>query len=127
MSNCQVCKHPFTQHIQPGYIGEPHCSEFCATVTEADRVKFLTLKPGEFGIFPCPECGCVIEDEYDPDDCCSSCAPERASRVRGGLLKKALPYLQACAKHGVPGCWDDKVMDLEVEGLIKAIQREVKS
>jgi hypothetical protein len=37
---CPVCKFPIERHEQPGYIGEPFCSEFCATTSAEEKLKF---------------------------------------------------------------------------------------
>jgi hypothetical protein len=62
-------------------------------VSDEDKAKFLALKPGDFGPYPCAECGGTVEDEYEPDGICCLCEDPRAKRVRGELLREALPYL----------------------------------
>ena len=76
MANCPCCKLEIHVHEQPGYRSE-HCSEFCATISDEDKEKFSKLQPGEFGLWPCPDCGCCIEDEYIPTSCCGACGDKR--------------------------------------------------
>jgi hypothetical protein len=60
------------------------------------------LRPDEvgkyYGLWPCTECGCVVEDEYPGrggDSFCSRCWPKVRLRRRDGLLREALPHLPA--------------------------------
>lgn len=49
-------------------------------VSASDRKAFASLKPGDWGVYPCPDCGQPIEDEYAPDSCCTECAARRRLR-----------------------------------------------
>lgn len=91
---CPICKRAFYREEHDGgeFVSEG-CSEFCATQDDAIRLQFTQLKAGDWGIYPCAECGCAIEDEYTPGSICSRCVAPRAKRVRGELLREALPYL----------------------------------
>jgi hypothetical protein len=74
------------------------CSDFCATQPAEVQAKFLTMEPGYYGLWPCTECGCVVEDEYPGrggDSFCSRCWPKVRLRRRDGLLREALPHLPA--------------------------------
>jgi hypothetical protein len=84
MATCPICKFEIRVHEQPGYRAE-FCSEFCGTTTQAEKEKFLALKEGELGLYPCSECGVIIEDEYHPGGICSQC---------GKLKSAALDALQ---------------------------------
>lgn len=88
---CKVCGFLIEQHVQPGYVGEPHCSEFCAVATPEEKAAYVAgLPEGEFALYPCKESGCPIQDEYRATtDCCASCSTKRKARVRGELLKRA--------------------------------------
>lgn len=61
MTTCNVCQ----QEIQ-SYSGDgEHCSEFCIQATDEEKQKWVSgaLKVGDFGVYPCKECGSTIEDE----------------------------------------------------------------
>lgn len=93
---CPVCKFPIERNEQPGYIGEPFCSEFCAVATPEQKAAWqVGLPEGGFVLYPCSESGCAIEDAFSKDSvgCCSSCSDKRKARVRGELLTQALPFL----------------------------------
>ena len=84
---CRVCKFPIETYDE----GESKvCSEFCAQTSEKEKLDFLTLKPGEYGVWPCSENGCPTEGEYTPNECCASCTPKRDARVRRELLQEVL-------------------------------------
>jgi len=77
------------------------CSEFCATVSPETIAKWKALQPGDFGIWPCPDCGCAIEDTYNPSDCCGDCGPERERRRLKALLKECLPHVPDELAHRI--------------------------
>ncbi len=90
---CVYCKRPCYRTEYRDYVDEG-CSEFCATQTQKVLEAFLLMKAGDYGVFPCSECGCAVEDfDYEPGSWCSSCTPKRAKRIYGELLTEALPYL----------------------------------
>lgn len=97
---CVYCKRPHYRNDHGDYVDEG-CSEFCATQDNDTKARLLDLKAGEFGIWPCSECGCAVEDEYEPGAICSKCVHPRAARVRGELLKEALPFLPPALKAKV--------------------------
>ena len=68
-------------------------SEFCTVLSEEDRAEFAKLKPGDYGFWPCSECGCIIDDQYTPGGWCTSCSPRRRIRLLSELLREALPHL----------------------------------
>ena len=91
-TECLVCKHPIYSEVMDGgrYIMDG-CSEFCALASDQEREGFLKLKGGEYGAYPCFECGCTIEDEYEPESNCSSCSPKveiRTLKARIAELEK---------------------------------------
>jgi hypothetical protein len=89
MSTCDVCKREIDDETQ-------WCSEFCNVVGEGDRLAYRNLKPGEWGIWPCSECGCPIEDELPAEDSeriCSTCWPKVKAKKLTALLTEALPHL----------------------------------
>lgn len=86
---CTVCKFPVRLEGN-----EPYCSEFCATVREEDRQRFTMLKRGHWGLFPCADCGTTIEDDYEPNACCSECYPKRKLRKAESDLQTAHTQLQ---------------------------------
>lgn len=87
MTECRICKFPVQSHDGGEFTS---CSDFCATTSEREKMDFLTLQPGEYGVWPCSEGGCATEGEYKPGAFCSSCAPKRDARVRGELLQRML-------------------------------------
>lgn len=105
---CSICKFPcYREEHDGGEFVSEGCSEFCATQDDAVLLQFGQLKAGSWGVWPCAECGCAVEDEYEPGSICSRCVTPRAARVRGELLKEAAPFL--------PRALLDKVM-AELEG-----------
>lgn len=68
-------------------------SNFCFTTTPEEREALKTLRPGEWGCWPCSDCGVAIDDVYTPGGCCSWCHPERQLKMLKQLLEEALPHL----------------------------------
>jgi hypothetical protein len=93
-TRCDLCGHNHyrEEHDGGAFVSEG-CSEFCATATEEERAAFRTLQPGEYGVWPCSECGGTTEGDYTPGAWCSSCDPKRAKRVRGELLRECLRHV----------------------------------
>lgn len=109
MATCPDCLHEYDKY---------GCSEFCATVPEADRRKWHDFVPVEdtpegedtcWGLYPCAECGGIIDDEFYKDRICGTCGPRVKARKRTELLKRVL-------EHG----------NVLPQGLIEDIQRELK-
>lgn len=90
-SLCEVCKRPI-ERADEYSVG---CSEFCLVTSKEVKEASLQLKPGDFGIYPCSECGCAVEDVYDEESCCASCAPTVTLRTRTKLLSEAAVYAPA--------------------------------
>ena len=89
---CPTCKRTIRNEHDCG----PFCSEFCATVTDKEREEWLNAKQGDYVVYPCPECGCPVEGEWDPDPhkaMGSCCANKVRLRERTDVLKKALSFL----------------------------------
>lgn len=91
---CEVCKRVYHREFHRDYVDEG-CSEFCATVTAEEKAKFPTLKSGDYGVFPCSECGCATEGDYEPGEWCGKCHPKVQLRLRDALLQEAIPHLPA--------------------------------
>jgi len=89
---CDVCKRPYTREEGYDYTFEG-CSEFCASESDVGIQAFLALQPGEYGIWPCPDCGCSVEGEYEPGGVCSNCARTRKHNRIRQLLEEAIPYM----------------------------------
>jgi hypothetical protein len=100
---CPICKRPIGSYNW--------CSEFCERVNLPGKDAFKNLKKGDWGFWPCAECGCVVEDEYVPDGCCSQCAPKRTARIRADLLAKLL----GCASLSAPTSTTDVVYLVPLE------------
>ncbi len=86
--NCRICKRHIEVYDQGAADESRYCSAFCAESTAEEKIAFLILRPGEFGVYPCSECGCAIEDEYKLGEHCGSCEPKVESRRRLDLLTK---------------------------------------
>lgn len=89
MDTCDVCK-------RASYHGRNYtlCSNFCAETTDADKAKWLAMQPGDWGYYPCAECGCVMEDEYSgPGAICSDCHPRVQLRKSNALLEETVRIL----------------------------------
>jgi hypothetical protein len=83
------------QHGRCPHCGFPldkdnYCSLFCLEATGQELIELKSLKEGEWGIFPCAECGGPLEAEFGVDVICAPCAPRRRLRVRTALLHKVL-------------------------------------
>jgi len=86
---CEVC----LQDIHDDGYGF-YCSEYCMVAPREDQKRFQAgLKSGDFALYPCAECGCAIEDVYEPGASCSRCYPKVRLRTQVQLLKQALPYV----------------------------------
>jgi hypothetical protein len=92
---CTVCGFPhFREVLDGGDTVNEGCSEFCARESDEVIAKFKAgFQEGEYGIFPCSECGEPMEGEWTPGAWCYSCSPKRSARIRGELLKECLVYL----------------------------------
>jgi hypothetical protein len=99
---CRVCTRPWVrEEYDGGEIVEEGCSEFCARVTEQEMIAFLTMKEGEFGVWPCSECGCPTEGDFTPSAWCASCDPAVQLRNRNELLKEAQVVIERLAQGSV--------------------------
>lgn len=67
------------------------CSEFCLQVSPEEVAAFKSMKPGNFGAYPCPGCGSLMEDTYEEGDgaMCSSCFTKKRSEEKRKLLVEA--------------------------------------
>lgn len=77
-----------------GFTVDPYtevCSEFCLQATPEEVAAFKAMKPGSFGVYPCPGCGAFMEDTYEEGDgaMCSSCYSKKRHETRRGLLVEA--------------------------------------
>ena len=89
MATCEVCKR---EKWEDRYSAG--CSEFCAVEPEEVIASYLAMKPGDYGVWPCSECGCPTEGDWSgPDDYCSGCAPKVKLRKCRILLLEALPHV----------------------------------
>lgn len=89
VETCHVCNRA----MQNGFC----TSEFCKEATDQEIDDWDLLKEGEFGRYPCADCGCFMEDVYHIGSHCSSCAEERRIEARVKLLKEVLTVV------GLPG------------------------
>jgi hypothetical protein len=95
---CVVCKRVYWRE----QCGDDHiegCSEFCASVPEEALDSLATLKPGDFGLWPCSECGCVMEDEYNPGGWCSGCSPKVRIRELEAVLRDMGTWFRREREH----------------------------
>lgn len=102
---CPVCGHNIEFH--------GGCSDFCATATLEEKRIFLELQPGEYGVFPCADCGCIIEGDYGKGACCRDCAENRQQRY----LQQIIRYL---TKGQIPEGLAQEPDGLE---LVKVLQK----
>lgn len=95
---CPVCNFKF-QKLDADLEGLT-CSEFCLAVTEEELAAFQALKHGEWGVWPCPRCGCPTEGEFEPPDLiCAACAPKRDLENRTALLHETEQELHRVWAH----------------------------
>ncbi len=89
MATCDICKRPVD-------VESNSCSsEFCATMSDLEIAAFKAAKADDWCLFPCSECGCVIDDQYTPGGHCSGCNPKVLARKGAVLLTETLPHLPA--------------------------------
>lgn len=100
---CKVCGRTFTREEYHDYTVE-RCSLFCQDVTQEERKAFLKLEPGQFGVYPCADCGCAMEDDYQPTACCSDCSKKRRAKGRLAILEKCLPYVPTDLQEEIRAC-----------------------
>jgi hypothetical protein len=88
---CRVCGFAAAT-VTSVYEGTKRfCSRFCEETTEAEKIAFLTLRVGEYGTWPCRECGAATEGDYTgPDDHCGGCSPKVQIRVFRRLLERVV-------------------------------------
>ncbi len=95
---CPTCKHAIVLHEFHGMDPYTGCSEFCASVREKELQEFLAAKPGDFCVYPCPECGTPTEGEWYPGEpnrtICSDCGPKVKLARRTELLRKIRTLLE---------------------------------
>lgn len=76
LTTCPVCGFPKVLQKFHGMDPYETCSEFCdGPTSEEDRKEWQERKPGTFLVFPCAECGCPTEGEWEPGSVCSDCSP----------------------------------------------------
>lgn len=63
------------------------CSEFCAQTSQEEKDRYLAMKDGDFGLYPCEACGCIIEDQYDEARPFCGDAHCRGERLRVKIAK----------------------------------------
>lgn len=87
---CRVCDHRIVDiPSTAGVFPRGQCSVFCNDTSPQDKIRFLTLRVGEYGVFPCSECGTVMEGDYaGPPSVCSRCSPKLRERVLYDLLAR---------------------------------------
>lgn len=90
---CPVCgfKLVYDRDLQ-----QEICSEFCMGMSRESKEALKTLKPGEYGLWPCRKCGCPMDDVYPKaktQRICSDCYRKERFATRTKLLKKAVAYL----------------------------------
>mgnify|MGYP001020708956 CR=1 FL=1 len=90
-----VVSHIMEYHGRCPHCGFPvdkdnYCSLFCLEASGQDLIQLKSLKDGEYGVYPCMECGSPIEGIFGDEDICSPCAPKRRLRIRTALLHKVL-------------------------------------
>lgn len=97
---CSVCKFPIQLLEVPDYesgrgrVPIEFCSEFCDETKDTEKTEFLNMKEGDFGFWPCTDCGHIIEDAYVPNGCCSQCHKPRQLRALQAKLDAAEKLLE---------------------------------
>jgi hypothetical protein len=86
---CPICKATFQESCNRG---EVFCSSYCEGATKEEIEEFLKAKPGEYCIYPCPECRTAIEGELPVEGepgagCCSDCSRTIQVREQKKLLE----------------------------------------
>lgn len=78
MAKCTTCDREVMQR----YDAYKFCSDFCEQVPASMQANFLAAKAGKIAagylmLYPCADCGCVVDGEWHPDSVCSECAEVR--------------------------------------------------
>lgn len=87
---CPNCLHTFRQLTYDIDMPELVCSDFCMELDGTNLTNWLSFKEGDYGFYPCQECGCIMEDEFREPRTCSTCAPKVKERNLKGLLLECL-------------------------------------
>lgn len=123
IGTCDLCKRDIIREEYSDFTIEG-CSDFCATSTPEEKESFKTLQKSEWGVWPCSECGCAIEDEYEPGGHCSKCSDKvklRQLNKRVAVLEKENAELnkeiQAAYKYNkeINKWWNFKMERLKLE------------
>lgn len=93
MAKCTTCDREVVQ-----YDTYKFCSDFCEQVSASMRADFLAAKAGKiaagyFMLYPCADCGCVMEDEWHPGSVCSECAEKRRLAAMRAALVSSRKWL----------------------------------
>lgn len=114
-TECPVCKRTITSEVcDGGRFVSDGCSEFCAVVPDKELEPFVKgMKDGDWGVYPCSECGCPMEDEYHPGSFCSSCAP----KVKIRELEARVAELENQRKVAVDAGFASLTGDARVSGV----------
>lgn len=94
---CPTCKFPVRIETYGSNYSERVCSEFCAQATGQELDEFKAAKPGDYCVYPCPECGGPTEGDWYPNEpkqtVCHTCSPKVRLRDRTKLLVEAMSYV----------------------------------
>lgn len=116
---CPVCGLEF-KYLDSDY---KYCSEYCDSALTDEEIDWRELKIGDYGLFPCSLCGCVIEGELDEERFCSPCYKKVRFENRTLLLKRCLALLSE-----ETNTFEQLVSDIEkdVTRLISDIESELE-
>lgn len=87
VGHCDLCNRDIVREEYSDWSMEG-CSDFCAQVSLEEKEAFKNLQPGQYGVWPCAECGRPIEDEYEPNGHCSKCSDKVTLRRSEKELQK---------------------------------------
>ena len=96
LGTCEVCHRDIIREEYHDYVVEG-CSNFCATTTPEEKLALKELQAGEYGVWPCSECGSAIADTYELQGHCSGCTDKvalRTQQTKITLLEKELLKIQ---------------------------------
>lgn len=87
-TNCVICERP--RRYEEWKDGN-YCSEFCEHTSDDEKIHYKTMKAGDYGLYPCALCKCIIDDVYEPGMVCGPCGPLKKIEKLKALLRRCAP------------------------------------
>ena len=106
MTICSCCKFEVKTYEEPNNRRSTFCSEFCEQTTQVEKKAFLALQEGSYGVFPCSDCGGILEGDYSgpKKGWCYQCAQKRQlmQQVLKAVIQNVEAKIEALGDSGMP-------------------------